>query len=242
MIGRDPAKPPLRLEELLGRGAWHRSGSPATRSRAPRRGQILRHDRRRPEFLGVIGARLGWLPASRIRLTPSASTTMRKQPNGPDLVMEHVPGENLAERMSRAATSIAKVGARAGRRRLDIHAAGIVHRDVEPEYVLIAPDGSLKLIDFGIALPKDATSLTQTGNLLGTARYIAPEAMRGEPRPSGPISTPVGSSSGTASGRAGRPRLGCWPSGCRRRTRRDALPRPRKRSRSSSDGAPCATN
>jgi serine/threonine protein kinase len=46
---------------------------------------------------------------------------------------------------------------------------------------LIAPDGNAKLIDFGIALTEDATALTQTGHLLGTARYIPPEVMRGEP-------------------------------------------------------------
>jgi serine/threonine protein kinase len=96
--------------------------------------------------------------------------------------MEYVPGENLAERMSQDAgidcERLARelLGALA-----HIHAAGIVHRDVKPQNVLIAPDGSAKLIDFGIALPKDATSLTQTGHLLGTARYIAPEVMSGGP-------------------------------------------------------------
>jgi len=100
----------------------------------------------------------------------------------PYLVMEYVPGENLAQRMARKAEidcgRLARelLGALA-----HIHAAGIVHRDVKPQNVLIAPDGSAKLIDFGIALPQDATSLTRTGHLLGTARYIAPEVMSGNP-------------------------------------------------------------
>jgi serine/threonine-protein kinase len=100
----------------------------------------------------------------------------------PYLVMEYVPGENLAERMSRQAgvdcERLARelLGALA-----HIHGAGIVHRDVKPQNVLIAADGSAKLIDFGIALPKDATSLTRTGLLLGTARYVAPEVMSGAP-------------------------------------------------------------
>lgn len=100
----------------------------------------------------------------------------------PYLVMEYVPGDNLAERVSQGA----KVDCERLARELlgalaHIHAAGIVHRDVKPQNVLLAPDGSAKLIDFGIALPKDATALTRTGHLLGTARYIAPEVMEGNP-------------------------------------------------------------
>ncbi len=100
----------------------------------------------------------------------------------PYLVMEYVPGANLAEARERRVPidceGLARqlLGALA-----HIHAAGIVHRDVKPQNVLIAPGGETKLIDFGIALPKDATALTRTGNLLGTARYIAPEVMSGEP-------------------------------------------------------------
>lgn len=102
-------------------------------------------------------------------------------PERPYLVMEYVPGDNLAERMSRNAEIDCERLARELLGALaHIHAAGIVHRDVKPQNVLIAPDGSAKLIDFGIALPKDATSLTRTGHLLGTARYIAPEVMNGE--------------------------------------------------------------
>jgi len=100
----------------------------------------------------------------------------------PYLVMEYVPGDNLAERMSQNAEIDCERLARELLGALDhIHAAGIVHRDIKPQNVLIAPDGSAKLIDFGIALPKDATSLTHTGLLLGTARYLAPEVMNGKP-------------------------------------------------------------
>jgi eukaryotic-like serine/threonine-protein kinase len=100
----------------------------------------------------------------------------------PYLVMEYVAGDNLAERMSRhAAIDCERLARELLGALAHIHAAGIVHRDVKPQNVLIAPDGSAKLIDFGIALPKDATALTRTGNLLGTARYIAPEVMGGQP-------------------------------------------------------------
>jgi eukaryotic-like serine/threonine-protein kinase len=100
----------------------------------------------------------------------------------PYLVMEYVPGETLAERMAANDAIDGEQLARELLGALDhIHAAGIVHRDVKPQNVLIDADGSAKLIDFGIALPRDATSLTSTGNLLGTARYIAPEVMGGRP-------------------------------------------------------------
>jgi hypothetical protein len=99
----------------------------------------------------------------------------------PYLVMEYVAGDNLAQRSSRNAEVDGELLARELLGALaHIHAAGIVHRDIKPQNVLITPDGGTKLIDFGIALPTDATALTSTGNLLGTARYIAPEVMRGE--------------------------------------------------------------
>jgi len=98
----------------------------------------------------------------------------------PYLVMEYVPGETLAERMRHGGgLSCGRLAQELLGAVAHIHAAGIVHRDVKPQNVLIAADGSAKLIDFGIALPKDATALTRTGHLLGTARYIAPEVMAG---------------------------------------------------------------
>jgi serine/threonine-protein kinase len=98
----------------------------------------------------------------------------------PYLVMEYVPGENLAERVAaKAGIDCERLARELLGALAHIHAAGIVHRDIKPGNVLIAPDGSAKLIDFGIALPRDATALTRTGHLLGTARYIPPEVMAG---------------------------------------------------------------
>lgn len=98
----------------------------------------------------------------------------------PYLVMQFVPGEDLASRLARGETIDCE---RLARELLEalahIHAAGILHRDVKPANVIVEPDGTAKLIDFGIALPRDATALTSTGLVLGTERYAAPEVMEG---------------------------------------------------------------
>ncbi len=100
----------------------------------------------------------------------------------PYLVMQFVPGENLAERLERGAGVDRAKLARELLEALDhTHRAGVLHRDLKPANVILEPDGTAKLIDFGIAQPRDATALTSTGLVLGTERYAAPEVMEGRP-------------------------------------------------------------
>jgi eukaryotic-like serine/threonine-protein kinase len=102
------------------------------------------------------------------------------------IVMEFVEGQDLRRLLDRhgplttaRAVSIARSVAAA----LDhAHRKGIVHRDVKPANVLIAWDGRVKVTDFGIAKgSRDDSDLTNTGSIVGTARYLAPEQVRGEP-------------------------------------------------------------
>jgi serine/threonine protein kinase len=100
----------------------------------------------------------------------------------PYLVMQFVPGENLAERLERGeAVDWDKLARELLDALAHIHDVGILHRDVKPANIIVEPEGTAKLIDFGIALPRDATALTSTGLVLGTERYAAPEVMEGRP-------------------------------------------------------------
>jgi serine/threonine protein kinase len=102
----------------------------------------------------------------------------------PFIVMEYVEGATLAEELKQ-------------RKRLDppevvdlalqvcggleqAHAAGLVHRDIKPQNLLLRADGTVKIADFGIARAAETTRFTQAGSVLGTAAYLSPEQALGE--------------------------------------------------------------
>jgi len=99
------------------------------------------------------------------------------------LAMEYLTGQTLRERLAPGPLSPAQaqpiLAQIAGA--LDaVHAAGIVHRDVKPSNVVLLPDGTAKLLDFGIARQSDDTTITSTGMIVGSPSYMAPEQVRGE--------------------------------------------------------------
>jgi serine/threonine-protein kinase len=98
--------------------------------------------------------------------------------------MEYVEGETLADLVARRgalpAAEVASLGTQACAGLAAAHAAGLVHRDVKPQNLLLGADGVLKLGDFGIAHGYEGTQLTLAGTVLGTAGYLAPEQARGE--------------------------------------------------------------
>src|SRR6478609_10594854 len=100
------------------------------------------------------------------------------------LVMELVPGEPLSALVQReGALEPEQARSIMGQAALALgaaHEAGVVHRDVKPANIMITPDGTVKLTDFGIARAVDAAPVTRTGMVMGTAHYIAPEQAAGD--------------------------------------------------------------
>ncbi|MFS8198922.1 protein kinase domain-containing protein (plasmid) [Streptomyces sp. CWNU-52B] len=99
-----------------------------------------------------------------------------------------IPGPTLSEQVKRngamESRELRRLGAGLAEALRDIHRAGVVHRDLKPSNVLLAPDGP-KVIDFGISRPTDSDLRTETGKLIGSPPFMAPEQFQ-RPREVGP--------------------------------------------------------
>ncbi|MQT01079.1 serine/threonine-protein kinase [Streptomyces jumonjinensis] len=98
-----------------------------------------------------------------------------------------IDARTLSERVKRSPLDVVelrRMGAGLAEALRDIHRAGVVHRDLKPSNVLLAPDGP-KVIDFGISRPTDSDLRTETGKLIGTPPFMAPEQFQ-RPREVGP--------------------------------------------------------
>jgi len=113
------------------------------------------------------------------------------------LVMELAEGEDLAQRLKRGPLPIDDASSIARQIALGLeeaHEKGIVHRDLKPANVMVAADGTVKILDFGLARayadnddgdlehsPTITAAMTQVGTILGTAAYMSPEQAKGKP-------------------------------------------------------------
>ncbi|MFF8425486.1 serine/threonine-protein kinase [Streptomyces sp. NPDC016566] len=107
----------------------------------------------------------------------------------PWIVMELVEGRSLADAVKDRGRLDAREAARIGlwvlRALRAAHSAGVLHRDVKPGNVLLGDDGRVLLTDFGIAQIEGDTTITRTGEVVGSVDYLAPERVRGhDPGPS----------------------------------------------------------
>jgi serine/threonine-protein kinase len=101
------------------------------------------------------------------------------------LVMELVEGEPLSALLAREGALGTETTLSLLRQTAfglgEAHRAGMVHRDVKPGNILVRPDGSVKITDFGIAWSARSVALTRTGQVIGTPQYLSPEQAEGRP-------------------------------------------------------------
>jgi predicted Ser/Thr protein kinase len=100
------------------------------------------------------------------------------------IVFEYVDGENLKQVVNREGAlpvrEAVELTIQVARALGFAHERGIIHRDVKPQNVILSDDGRAKVTDFGIARSLDVDGVTQTGTVVGTSDYIAPEQAQGQ--------------------------------------------------------------
>ena len=151
----------------------------------------------RPVALKILAEELGgdeqfrrrFLREARLAARLSHANVVRvydagEEADRPFIVMEFVPGTTLAEMLSPGAPlPVSRATWIAQQAALGLqcaHEAGLVHRDVKPQNLLVRDDGVVKITDFGIARAAELSRVTELGKVLGTAAYLSPEQARGD--------------------------------------------------------------
>ncbi|MBE2999281.1 serine/threonine protein kinase [Nocardiopsis sp. HNM0947] len=134
------------------------------------------------EFRARFAREAGLVARVRATCTP-AFLGSDVEAEAPWLATEYVPGLTLRQYVRAhgplSGGTLTAFAAGLAEALVAIHAAGVVHRDLKPGNVILAPDGP-KVLDFGIARAADGTALTATGGLLGTPGWVPPERYEGE--------------------------------------------------------------
>jgi hypothetical protein len=159
---------------------------------------LARDAERRQVALKVLGPAVAGDPSARKRLSREVETMRRVHSPyvaeildadvtgaSPFVVTQYVQGRTLDEAVKKdgplRGQALQRFAHGLAAALAAIHAAGVVHRDLKPGNVMLGTSGEPVVIDFGIANMTDGTRVTQTGIVMGTPGYLAPEVIEGEP-------------------------------------------------------------
>ncbi|MBW4437254.1 MAG: protein kinase [Pleurocapsa minor GSE-CHR-MK-17-07R] len=97
------------------------------------------------------------------------------------LVVEYVEGDTLSDRVPSPPEQVVEMGRQIALALHHAHERNIIHRDVKPANIKITPEGQIKIMDLGLALPREAKRVTAAGMIIGTPAYLSPEQAQAQP-------------------------------------------------------------
>lgn len=105
----------------------------------------------------------------------------RGEDNGRDfLVVEYVRGKSLTDFIPTSPEMVIDLGSQIASALHYAHERHIIHRDIKPANIMVTPEGQVKIMDLGLALPREAQRVTAPGMVIGTPAYISPEQAKGK--------------------------------------------------------------